>query len=162
MTGSRTPPRSIDEIPLFAHLDAASVTESLVMATSLRIPEQLLHASDLAGNGERFWSRDVAGAAARWLAAQDLAIAGGEVYRRHSGAWGTYVREWVTEPGWGKDESWAEYVERGLAQALRAVEHDRPEWNEFPDVRTQLLYFFAYWSPADYQSPTSTPDDLWL
>jgi hypothetical protein len=129
------------------------------MAPLHDIPETLSH--DVAGNGELFWARDMAAAGARWLAAQDLAIVGGEVYVRHSGAWGTYIREWATEPACGAREDWPDYVQRGLAQALSAIGEDALTSDGARAIGSELMYFFACSASSDYQPALLTPSDLW-
>lgn len=111
------------------------------------IPVSFLSHSDVAGNGERFWFRAVAGDVARWLAREGLAIVGGEVYRRHSTAWGTYIGGWATVVP--ENASWESRVERCLRRALDAVSEDPADWAEFPGIPTELLYFYALASPPE-------------
>jgi hypothetical protein len=55
------------------------------------------------------------------------------------------VNEWRTEPELTAGEPWAEYVTRGLEQALAAIE--RYPTNDRAD---ESLYFLAYHSPSGF------------
>jgi len=88
---------------------------------SAAVPAHLADAVDIAGNGELFWHGHRADEAARWLTGRGLGIIGGESYRTHAVAWGSYLGSWETTPGREPDEAWAAFAERGLRQALAAI-----------------------------------------
>jgi hypothetical protein len=106
-------------------------------------PASLRKVVDVAGNGEAFWFGDYAAEVARWIASQDLAIVGGEVYRRHPVAWATYLGAWTTDPDDDPCAPWSEYVRRGLAQTLAVIESGLPDRQDAPRHLRELRYFFA-------------------
>ncbi|MGW4335734.1 hypothetical protein ACWEK5_23390 [Rhodococcus koreensis] len=68
-----------------------------------------------------FWPLSVASSAAEAIASAGMAICGGEIYVAQGRAWGNLELEWATEPGSDGNENWVDYVKRGLAQALFAL-----------------------------------------
>jgi hypothetical protein len=116
----------------------------------MELPADLRRAAHVAGNGELLWPRAAALEVARRLAADGLAIWGGEVYAPKGPFTAVMVDEWRTEPGRGPEEDWASYVERGLQQALAAI-------SEYPESEPaggageggRSLYFLAHHSPGE-------------
>jgi hypothetical protein len=108
-------------------------------------PEHIRHGAHVAGNGELLWPRSGAFEAANWIATNGLAIWGGEVYAPRGPFTAVMVNEWRTEPELTAGEPWAEYVTRGLEQALAAIE--RYPTNDRAD---ESLYFLAYHSPSGF------------
>ena len=115
-------------------------------------PEQIRKGAHVAGNGELLWPRADAIEAARWIAGTGLAIWGGEVYSQQGPFTAVMVNEWRTDPGRGEDEAWPAYVERGLEQALAAIEKYPLSYSvtRTADGTAQALYFLAYHSPAGF------------
>jgi len=108
-------------------------------------PEHIRHGAHVAGNGELLWPRSEAIAAAMWMAANELAIWGGEVYAPRGPFTAVMVNEWRTEPELAPDEPWMVYVRRGLEQAVEAIEK-----YPAPGRAAESLYFLAYHSPAGF------------
>ena len=108
-------------------------------------PEHIRQGAHVAGNGELLWPRSGAVAAASWIASSGLGIWGGEVYAPRGPFTAVMVNEWRTDPELAAGEPWAEYVRRGLEQALAAIErystHDRAD---------ESLYFLAYHSESGF------------
>jgi hypothetical protein len=112
------------------------------------LPSALVAAADIATNGEFFFPGDRAADAARALAAQDLAITGGEVYCRRSVGWAAYLGEWTTPRPPGGGEPWGDRVARGLADALRMVGRPPTDWGEPDASPPDLRFFFASLAPS--------------
>jgi hypothetical protein len=108
-------------------------------------PEHIRQGAHVAGNGELLWSRAGAIAAANWIATSGLAIWGGEVYAPRGPFTAMMVNEWHTEPELVANEAWSEYVRRGLAQALVAIDR-----YPAPGRAAEALYFLAYHSPSGF------------
>ena len=113
-------------------------------------PEQIRKGAHVAGNGELLWPRADAIDAARWIAASGLAIWGGEVYSPRGPFTAVMVNEWRTEPGMDANEPWSAYIERGLEQALAAIEKFPTSESLTRDGTAQPLYFLAYHSPTGF------------
>ncbi len=112
-------------------------------------PEHIREGAHVAGNGELLWPRAGAIAAANWMAASGLAIWGGEVYAPRGPFTAMMVNEWRTEPELVANEAWSEYVRRGLAQALAAIDR-----YPAPGRAPEALYFLAYHSPSGFAGET--------
>lgn len=112
-------------------------------------PEHIRQSAHVAGNGELLWPRSGAITAAKWIASNGLAIWGGEVYAPRGPFTAVMVNEWRTEPELAADEPWAEYVRRGLGQALTAI-----EMYPAPGRAAESLYFLAYHSPSGFAGET--------
>lgn len=100
-----------------------------------RMPMRLRMAAWSAGNGEPAWPADRAEAAARWCAAQRLAVVGGEIYEVLPGTqWGSFRQDWLVTPLWLPGEPWREFVRRCLgavSDALAAVGSEHGELKVF-------------------------------
>jgi hypothetical protein len=118
----------------------------------LRIPDDLSRLAFVVGNGERLWRGEQAVEVADWLAGQGFGILGGEIYARHDVGWGTFVRDWLTEPMRQPNEPWDGYVTRARQQALNYVmSNRRPPISA--DADADHLYFLAFIGEDAY------PDD---
>jgi hypothetical protein len=115
-------------------------------------PEQIRQSAHVAGNGELLWPRAAAIEVARWIGVSELAIWGGEVYSPRGPFTAVMVHEWRTDPGRGVDEPWLSYVERGLAQALEAIEKypSSDPVSRTAESTAQSLYFLAYHTQAGF------------
>jgi hypothetical protein len=113
--------------------------------TSSQWPERIRRGAHVTGGGELLWPRGEAVEAARWLAAHDLAIWGGEVYAARGPFTAAMVSEWRTAPDRAPDEPWPAYVRRSLEQALDAIAGEGA---------TRPLFFLAYHSRAGFPAPT--------
>jgi hypothetical protein len=117
------------------------------------LPNHLTALAHTAGNGEVFWPLTTARTAAEAMASSGLAVFGGEVYIARGRAWGNLELEWTTDPGWLWDEAWSDYVERGLAHALTALESAATELVRFglvPEAEREPMCFFACFTAAQY------------
>jgi len=122
-------------------------------------PERIRRLAHVAGNGELLWPRAVAVDAARWVADTDMAIWGGEVYAPKGPFTALMIGEWRTDPQHGSDEPWHEYVDRGLAQALRAIEADEGPTDGMrraAGASGDRLYFLAYHPESGFPEDTQT------
>lgn len=107
------------------------------------LPPRLLEAVFIAGNGEVFWPEPVAIEAARWLAARNLAIVGGEVYVPRSPAWGVFMRCWDTSTMPDEGRGWGAQVALGLEHALREIAAGFGDAQV--DGEVSDLHFFLAW-----------------
>jgi hypothetical protein len=115
----------------------------------LPLPDHLQRAAFVVLNGERLWRADQAIEVAQWLASRRLGIMGGEIYARHDVGWGTFLRDWATEPMLGIGEGWFAYVERATNQARAVItDHRREAAQGFAD--SDHLYFLAFSSEDAY------------
>ena len=122
-------------------------------------PEGIRREAHVAGNGELLWPQAAAVEAARWIAGTDMAIWGGEVYAPRGPFTALMVGEWRTDPQHGPDEPWHEYVERGLAQALQAIEADTTTGDRVrrtSDTGGGRLYFLAYHPESGFPEDRKT------
>ena len=103
-------------------------------------PAGLRAAAHEAGNGELLWPAERAAEVASWLAAQDRAIWGGEVFQPRGEFTAVLLDEWRTIPGRDEDGDWAGYVQRGRDQALDAIAAHAGD----ASMAEGLLFFFAH------------------
>jgi hypothetical protein len=106
------------------------------------VAEDLRSAAFAVGNGELLWRPAAAREVAEWLAAKDVAVLGGEIYRTGlTVGWGTYVTGWEMDPPWARTEPWSDFVERCRQEALAALGTDLP---------AETLVFLAVCEEHDY------------
>ncbi len=111
------------------------------------------------GNGEFGWTRAQISTAVEVLRARGIGILGGELWwvrdgtaiwhgcvpQRH-GPPGVYT--WVTERR--TEEPWQDFVERGVAEALAAVERWPEPGDLPPDLPGRILYNLTWISKVAY------------
>jgi hypothetical protein len=119
---------------------------------TLPLPRDLRASAFVVENGEHLWRAEQAIEVADWLATQELGILGGEIYARHDVGWGTFVRDWLTEPMRRPHESWQAYVSRAKQQAVGMVLSNRRP-STAAEAGADHLYFLAFSGEAAY------PDD---
>jgi hypothetical protein len=121
-----------------------------------QIPSRLRSRAFEAGNGELLWPGPVALRVSNWLARVAIGILGGEIYLTGlTHGWGTYVRAWSTQPGWGGGEPWSAFVERSRLQAIDHIkgagaDHALVDVGSSSLSAGQVLFFLAACGEGDY------------
>jgi hypothetical protein len=119
------------------------IEELRVLAPS-DVPSALADELEVTGGGELLWSATAIAQVIDWLAAQELGILGGELYRRTGPMRTSFAGDWATADGWRAGESWAAYVRRGAERAHAAT-------GAIPDRLVDLtVVFLAAAREADY------------
>ena len=130
-------------------------------------PPELERDAFRVGNGEFGWTGAQIPLVVNFLRSQGLGILGGELWwvpdgsahwfrsipQRH-GAPGVYP--WTTDRRHG--ETWTDFIERGAADALAAVERWPAPTDLPPDLPGRILYNLTWVSEAEFEKLRSNTD----